>query len=172
MFPAPECAAPCVMGAHVSAVPNHITHRETSLAARAALALTGTFGYEQDLTVFDEKALAELAEWSAFYRAHGELLRGGDLYWLCPPDAEKRGAAWGLTAPDGCEAVVFAVGEVLDGRSLPLPFADEQANYTAPDRGQTFAGTALRTAGLPLPACEGDFPGFMLWLQKEEPWKR
>ncbi len=159
---------PCVMGAHISAVPNHITRRETSLAARAALALTGTFGYELDLTAFDEKTLSELAVWSAFYRAHGELLRGGDLYWLCPPDTEKRGAAWAIVTPDGSEAMVFAAGEVLDGRSLPLPFADTQADYTAPDHGQTFAGTALRTAGLPLPACEGDFPGFVLWLRKEE----
>jgi len=36
---------PSVMGAHVSAVPNHQTHRSTPLETRAAVAMGGTFGY-------------------------------------------------------------------------------------------------------------------------------
>ena len=43
------------MGAHVSAVPNHQVHRETSLEMRGDVAMSGNFGYELDLTRFTEE---------------------------------------------------------------------------------------------------------------------
>ena len=73
-----------------------------------AAALTGTFGFELDLTKYTEEELAQLRSFVAWYRAHGALLRGGELHRLVNPDANGLGAAWMLSAKDGSEAAVFA----------------------------------------------------------------
>ncbi|MDD6320336.1 MAG: alpha-galactosidase [Oscillospiraceae bacterium] len=161
---------PCTMGAHYSAVPNHVTGHVSDPQARMAAALSGTFGYELDLTAYSQDQRAELREWSAFYQEHGALIRSGTLYRLCPPDGF--GSAWAIAAPDSSQAIVFAVGAVLDGRSLPLPFA-AQGCYEAEIR-QTGAetsrcvqdGEALRAHGLPLPNLHSTLPGYICYLKR------
>lgn len=64
------------MGAHFSTVPNHCTGHISTVEARMAAALTGTFGFELDLTKYTEEELAQLRSFVAWYRAHGALLRG------------------------------------------------------------------------------------------------
>ena len=161
---------PCTMGAHFSTVPNHITRRTATVQARMAVAMTGAFGFELDLSRYSAEELAELRPYVEFYRAHGALLRGGDLYRLCPPDGA--GAAWAIAAPDGGEAVVFAVGAVLDGRSLPLPFVRTGRHAVcpwpaAPECPETrCSGESLAAHGLSLPALRGDLPGYACWIQK------
>ena len=135
-----------------------------------AAAMTGTFGFELDLSRYSAEELAELRPYVEFYRAHGALLRGGDLYRLCPPDGT--GAAWAIAAPDGGEAVVFAVGAVLDGRSLPLPFVRPGRYAVCPWPGAPecpeaqCSGESLAAHGLSLPALRGDLPGYACWIQK------
>ena len=90
-----------------------------------AAALTGTFGFELDLTKYSEEELAELRPYVAWYRQHGALLRGGDLHRLVDPEPNGLGAAWMITAKDGSEAAVFAVGDALTG-SLQKQWAMEQ----------------------------------------------
>ena len=68
-----------VMGAHVSASPNHQTLRETSLETRFNVAAMGVLGYELDLTrlsLIDRKTIKEQV---AFYKEHRELLQTGSL---------------------------------------------------------------------------------------------
>lgn len=164
------CYPPCVMGAHYSTVPNHITGRTASMEARMAAALSGTFGYELDLTALSQKELEELAEFSRFYRDQGSLLRGGDLYRLSAPDGF--GAAWAIAAPDGSRAVIFAAGRVLDGRSLRLPFVHTGQSYTARSRftggsdTRCATGGELADLGLPLPKLGGNLPGWICLLEE------
>ena len=165
------CYPPCVMGAHYSTVPNHITGRTASVEARMAAALTGTFGFELDLTAYTDAEIKALHPYVQFYRDHGALLRGGDLYRLAAPDG--RGAAWAIAAADGSEAVVFAAGRVLDGRSLPLPFARPgvryalHAAYTGGHADDAADGDALAALGLPLPDLRGDLPGYLCYIKTE-----
>lgn len=105
----------CVMGAHFSTVPNHCTGHISTPEARMAAALTGTFGFELDLTKYTEEELAALRPYVAWYRKHGALLRGGELHRLVDPEPNGLGAAWMLSAKDGSEAAVFAVGDALSG---------------------------------------------------------
>lgn len=163
---------PCVMGAHYSTVPNHISGRTASVEARMAAALSGTFGFELDLTKYTSQEVQELRLFVDFYREHGVLLRTGDLYRLCPPD--DMGAAWAIAAEDGSEAIVFASGRVLDGRNLRLPFAKRNTEYVAE---QLFTGnakqilhcngTVLASYGLSLPVLQGDVPGYICYLQQD-----
>lgn len=161
----------CTMGAHYSTVPNHITGRTASLEARMAAALSGTFGFELDLTKYSPEEIANLHPFVEFYRSHGALLRSGDLYRLCVPDGH--GAAWAIAAADGHEAVVFGVGQVLDGRSLPLPFAmSSQYHATVLATGggteTVYDGSTLASHGLPLPTLRADLPGYICYLKQED----
>ena len=169
------CYPPCVMGAHYSTVPNHTTHRTASVEARMAAALAGTFGFELDLTAYTAAEIEALYPFVQFYRDHGALVRGGELYRLAAPDGQ--GAAWAIAAADGSEAVVFAVGAPLDGRRLPLPFADPARRYavhalytgSAPQPpAAPLPGETLLEQGLPLPALSGVLPGYVAWLQGQE----
>ena len=66
----------CVMGAHFSTVPNHCTGHISTVEARMAAALTGTFGFEPDLTKSTEEELCSCVSlWHGI--AHGALLRAG-----------------------------------------------------------------------------------------------
>lgn len=165
----------CTMGSHYSTVPNHCTGRTASVEARMAAALSGTFGYELDLTKYSEEELAKLRQYSAWYREHGALLRTGPLYRLVPPDNAGHGAAWMFAAPDGSEAAVFAVGDALSGahgensmNALPhlvLQGLDAAGVYADED-GNTYLGTQLLTQGLPLPGTRGDVPAKIWYLRR------
>ena len=76
-----------------------------------------------------------------------------------------------MASPDGSEAVVFAVGRVLDGRSLTLPFVlaegqyDAHTLYTGGSADTAYSGAELTGLGLPLPAVRGDLPGCLIYLK-------
>ena len=165
----------CVMGAHFSTVPNHCNGHISTTEARMAAALSGTFGFELDLTTYTPEELEALRPYVAWYRAHGGLLRGGDLYRLAGPDASALGAAWMIAAPDGSEAAVFAVGDALSGSHgtasmnsrprLPLQGLDAAAVYED-EAGSRYTGTQLMTLGLPLPGPYGQTPAKIWYLRR------
>ena len=163
----------CVMGAHFSTVPNHCTGRLSAPQARMALALFGTFGFELDLTTYTDEELHALTPFIDWYRAHGALLRGGDLYRLIDPDAGNLGTAWMTVAQDKGEAAVFAVGTALNGTGRPRPRLvlqglDEDAAYTVTDgeSSETVSGFVLQTLGLALPGDYGEVPAKIWYLKK------
>lgn len=163
----------CVMGAHFSTVPNHCTGHLSTPEARMALALFGTFGFELDLTTYTDDELHALTPFIDWYRAHGALLRGGDLYRLIDPDAGNLGTAWMTVAKDKAEAAVFAVGTALNGTGRPRPRLvlqglDEDAAYTVTDgeTTETVSGFVLQTLGLALPGDYGEVPAKIWYLQK------
>ncbi len=163
----------CVMGAHFSTVPNHCTGHLSTPEARMALALFGTFGFELDLTTYTDDELHALTPFIAWYREHGALLRGGDLYRLIDPDAGNLGTAWMTVAQDKSEAAVFAVGTALNGTGRPRPRLvlqglDEDAVYTVTDgeTTETASGFVLQTLGLALPGDYGEVPAKIWYLQK------
>lgn len=165
----------CTMGAHFSTVPNHCTGHLSTPQARMAMALFGTFGFELDLTTYSEEELRALTPFIAWYRTHGELLRGGDLYRLINPDTANLGAAWMTVSPDRTEAAVFAVGTALAGSGghcprLALQGLDETAAYAVTDgeSTETVSGFVMQALGLPLPGDFGEVPAKIWYLQKVE----
>ena len=165
----------CTMGAHFSTVPNHCTGHLSTPQARMAMALFGTFGFELDLTTYSEEELRALTPFIAWYRTHGALLRGGDLYRLINPDAANLGATWMTVSPDRTEAAVFAVGTALAGSGghcprLALQGLDETAAYAVTDgeSTETVSGFVMQTLGLALPGDFGEVPAKIWYLQKVE----
>lgn len=107
--------------------------------------------------------------------AHGALLRGGELHRLVNPDANGLGAAWMLSAKDGSEAAVFAVGDALTGSHgtaslnarprLVLAGLDPAAQYRD-EENNTYTGAQLLTTGLELPGGYGQMPAKIWYLKK------
>ena len=71
-----------VMGAHVSASPNHQTLRRTSLDSRFHTAALGLLGYELDLGGLTERERTRVAGQIAFYKKYRDTLQYGRLYRL------------------------------------------------------------------------------------------
>lgn len=165
----------CVMGAHFSTVPNHCNGHVSTVEARMAASLAGTFGFELDLTQWKEEELVQLRPYVNWYRAHGSLLRGGELFRLVNPEPDGLGAAWMVVAADQSEAAVFAVGDVLGGSHgtaslnslprLPLQGLDGSAIYED-ETGNRYTGIQLMALGLPLPGARGQTPAQIWYLRR------
>jgi alpha-galactosidase len=82
-----------VMGAHVSAVPNHQTTRRTPLETRFNVAAFGLLGYELDVTTLSPAEFAVMKGQIAFYKQYRELLQFGDFYRIKDPEKEP-GCRW------------------------------------------------------------------------------
>ncbi|MCD8021425.1 MAG: alpha-galactosidase, partial [Lachnospiraceae bacterium] len=70
------------IGAHVSACPNHQTGRNVPLATRGIVALSGTFGYELDITRLSPDEKEQISGQVAMYKQYSHLIREGDYYRL------------------------------------------------------------------------------------------
>lgn len=93
------------MGSHVSASPNHQSHRKVPLTTRGNVAYFGTFGYELDLNELTEKELSVVREQIHFMKKYRELIQKGSFYRLCSP-FEGNVTAWMVVSKDKKRALV------------------------------------------------------------------
>ncbi|WP_339303966.1 alpha-galactosidase [Paenibacillus sp. FSL H8-0317] len=151
------------IGAHVSAVPNHQVHRDTSLKFRGDVAMSGNFGYELDLTKFTDAEKIQVKEQVAMYKEHRSLIQQGDLFRLRSP-FQGNETSWMFVSDNRCEAIVFYF-RVL---AKPTPAADVlqlkglDHSYTYEVTGESghmgsFGGDRLMQAGLIIPPLTGDY---------------
>jgi alpha-galactosidase len=71
-----------VMGAHVSASPNHQTGNVAPLSTRFNIAAFGAFGYENDPTKYDEVEREAVKKQIAFYKKYRKVFQQGEFYRL------------------------------------------------------------------------------------------
>lgn len=96
----------CTVGAHVSAVPNHQTLRQTPLATRFEVASFGLLGYELDLSELPAQELSQIASQVAFYKKHRDLLQFGRFYRIASLDHGNT-CQWMVVASDGSKAMAL-----------------------------------------------------------------
>ncbi len=148
------------MGAHVSAVPNHQTGRNTPLATRGNVAMSGTFGYEMDLGTLDEADRKLVREQIADFHRYHHLVTHGDLYRLTGPFDNPDYTAWEFAAADGSEALVTCVVNhhypSEPTRFLRLAGLIPAARYREHSTGAVFSGSTLMRAGWQLPRVSRD----------------
>ena len=151
---------PSTMGAHVSAVPNHQTGRSTPLATRAAVAMSGTYGYELDLTKLPEEEIEEINALNKRVREIQPLLLYGTYYRLRSP-FEGSEAAWMSVSEDKREAIVTHVhGDVvpnMKAKMMKLKGLDASLTYRDADTGLTYGGDELMYYGAAIKAPLGNF---------------
>ena len=154
------------MGAHVSAVPNAQTGRTVPLATRGVVAMSGTFGYEMDLSAATEAEKRLIQEQTAFFKKHYELIQQGDYYRLT--DLSGPFTAWEQVSPDRREALVSLVygpnRAASPFRTLRLKGLDPEALYQV-NGGETRRGDVLMAAGWPLPMPTGDYQSLQFYLK-------
>ncbi len=109
---------PEVMGAHVSASPNHQTGRQHTLAFRAAVALLCHFGIELDPLALEDAERDELAGWIALHKRLRPLLHAGLHAAADPIDGRTLS---GVVAPDTGHAVYLVAQEADRARPHPAP---------------------------------------------------
>ena len=151
---------PSVMGAHVSAVPNHQTGRSSPLFTRAAVAMGGSYGYELDLGKLPEAELAQIRELNTRVHSMQQLLLYGDFYRLRSPFSGND-CAWMSVSPDRREAVVthvFALAQPnTKPRLLRLRGLDPALDYRDTDTGRVWGGDELLSRGLRLETPWNDY---------------
>jgi alpha-galactosidase len=109
---------PEILGSHISASPNHQTHRVTTLDFRALVALAYHFGIELDPTKLDANEKAKLRDWIALHKELRPLLHDGHAQFaLAPLDGRY---VWG--AMDERRAVVLVAqgGQMMSEHPSPL----------------------------------------------------
>lgn len=159
---------PSAMGAHVSAVPNHVLERVTSLEMRGAVAMSGNFGYELDLNKLTNEEREIIKQQVALCKQIRGITEYGDFYRLKSP-FEGNETSWMSVSPDKKEAVVFyfkVLGEPnVINRRLKLKGINLENNYEIVNEELSYLGDELTYVGLPIPYKTGDFTS-VIWRLK------
>lgn len=179
---------PEIMGAHVSAVPNHQTGRHHTLAFRAVVALAYHFGVELDPLALKPDEAAELSGWVALHKRLRPLLHAPDAeFHLAPEDGRY---AWGAASRDRVALFVAQGPQALREQPAPLrldlaalaegrwriaachpaepAFIRPSESQRMLLRGETaFTAATLRRAGLALPMLRPE-SGAVLELERLE----
>ena len=142
---------PLVMGAHISSVPNHITHRSIPLMWRALVAMSGNFGVEADITKWSPKDQKELAGYVKTYKEIRPLVQFGDFYRLESPYESNR-ASWMFVSRDQTEALLFVFqAKPAKEKTQPIQLRGLAAGkiYEIQEQGLKFSGKKLMEGWLP-----------------------
>ncbi len=158
---------PSMMGAHVSAVPNHQTGRITPLASRAAVAMGGTYGYELDLNRLTAEELSSIRSLNERVHAWQNTLLYGTYHRLLSPYARTR-AAFMTVSEDRKQAVVTFMNALAEPNQKPkllkLRGLDPDADYRDVDTGKVYGGDELMSYGIPLSVPQADFTSQQFFL--------
>ncbi len=157
-----------VMGAHVSACPNHQTGRTTDIKTRGYVALGGQFGYELDLATLNERELTEVKKQIALCKEFHPVFHWGDMYRLRSP-FEGQMTAWEFVSKDKSTAIVeiFTIKTVVtpNNESIVLQGLDPDAMYKERYTGKVYYGEHLMNIGLKRRR-ESDFSGELMILER------
>lgn len=138
------------MTSHVSVSPNQQTGRFTSLKTRGAVAMSGVFGYELDLTQMTEDEKQAVKEQIAFYKEIRPIIQYGKFSRLINPE-ETNFAAWMFLSENQQDVVVFSFKILSEAQPayhvLKLTGLMPNKEYQNIETGQIIGGDELMTTG-------------------------
>ena len=154
-------------GSHVSACPNHLTHRTVPMKTRCEVAMCGQFGFELDLNRESEEDLAVCREAIATYKKIRHTVHNGDMYRLDNP-FEGNYTALQFVEKDRSKIVLF-IGNILARpncayRTIRLRGLDPEARYRD-EIGDIYTGAFLMNVGL-LELPKNDFSTRLVALER------
>lgn len=158
------------IGAHVSDCPNHTVGRSTPFETRGYVALSGTFGYELDVTKISEEDRNMIPKQVELYHKYNDLVRRGDYYRLENYSENHEFDAWEVVSKKKDEILVTCI-QVLGrpnyhSRRLKLKGLDNNKLYENQETGQVLSGAALMNAGINLTDFYGDFKGKLIYYKE------
>ena len=157
------------MGAHVSAVPNHQTHRITNLAIRGAVASSGMLGYELNPTELSNEEKEEIRTQIAFYKKYQQLIQEGIFYRLRSP-FENNETIWLFVSRDQRKALLFYFQKMAQAAPkldvVKIPGLNPNAKYLI-DNKVIYGGDELARCGFYLfPFLNGDYMAKVFEIQQ------
>lgn len=157
------------MGCHISASPNGVTGRPTSIVYRGHVAMMcGSFGLELNPHELSEEEQADLP--AIMEEAHrvNPLVISGKFYRLA--GADSNWPAVQFVSADGNEAVVFAFQQQYTTKPGPPPIRlqglDPKAKYFNSLDNGTYSGASYANAGINPWGDRGVYLSKLIWLEK------
>ncbi len=155
------------VGSHVSVSPNHQTGRTVPFETRAVVAMSGSFGYEMDLTKLNQKEKQIVREQILRFKDQRDVLQTGTYHRLTNAQQDRWFTAWMSVSQDRSRAIVSIV------LLAPIPNApilviklrglNPDAFYRDPS-GKQYTGEALMKAGLIISPLYGDYTAVQVEL--------
>ena len=166
------------MGAHVSVCPNHACGRVTPFKTRGYVALSGTFGYELDITKLSSEDRALIPHQVELYKKYSGLVREGDYQRIASWSDGGDIDCWASVAKDKSKALVTFV-QVMNHPNYKTRFvkiqdlkADSKYRVSFPDEDQNswpsveLTGLTLAKAGFPVRRDWGDFQAKLIYIEE------
>ena len=165
------------MGAHVSVCPNHACGRVTPFKTRGYVALSGTFGYELDITKLQPEERAMIPGQIALYKKFSPLVREGDYYRIASASENHEYDCWMSMSRDKKQALVTFVQLYnhpnYKTRMIKIPGLNADTLYTItwPDEDKEkfppmqLTGATIMNAGIPVRRDWGDYQGQLIYLK-------
>ena len=166
------------MGAHVSVCPNHAIGRVTPFKTRGYVALSGTFGYELDITKLPPEERAMIPGQVALYKKYSDLVRNGDYSRIASYSENNEYDCWASISKDKSKALITFV-QVLYRANYKTRFikvkglkSESQYRVTWPDEKEKdfpameLSGLTLANAGLPVRREWGDFRAQLIYIEE------
>lgn len=156
------------MGAHVSVCPNHQTGRSVSMKTRGVVAMSGTFGYELDITKLSEEDKQTVKEQIEAFKKYYDLIQNGDYYRLTDDGRKSPFVAWEFVSADKKEALLNVV--VLRTKANPILHTvyarglEADMMYQVEGSQEKFSGAALMNGGYPIPVMGDDYQAIQIHL--------
>lgn len=156
------------MGAHVSVCPNHQTGRSMSMKTRGVVAMSGTFGYELDITKLSEEDKQTVKEQIEAFKKYYDLIQNGDYYRLTDDGRKSPFVAWEFVSADKKEALLNVV--VLRTKANPILHTvyarglEADMMYQVEGSQEKFSGAALMNGGYPIPVMGDDYQAVQIHL--------
>jgi len=172
------CYPVSTMGAHVSAVPNHQAGRSTPLSTRGCVAMSGTFGYELDVTKLTQQERNTVKRQIAQFHKIYDLIQYGDYYRLTDTSAPY--TVWEFAELGGKEALICAVSKRIESNAPPTRInvqgLDDGSLYDvsikrADCKENSFcvysklSGMALKHGGISMPYPEYAYQAFIITVK-------
>ncbi len=164
------------MASHISASPNHQTHRQIPIKFRTDVAMSGRLGMEIQPDDMTDKEKEQTKKAIAEYKEVRPIVQFGDLYRLLSPYDDKGLASLMYVSPDKDKAVFYWWKTRTFYNDLiplvPMDGLDPDKNYKIrelnhidrkplPFEGKSFSGKFLMENGLEIPTnheVEGEAP--------------
>ena len=151
-------------GSHVSAVPNHQTGRITPLETRGIVAMSGTFGYELDITTLSKTEKMVMREQITRFKEMADLIHSGNYYRLTNPIEEEVYHSWQFVSKTGQETLLNIIrtrqyaNDPIFNIKLRGLLPDGQYHLVGTDN--YFTGAALMNGGFEIPRTTEEYQGF------------
>ena len=163
---------PCsAMGAHVSAVPNHQTHRVTPFQTRCDVAMGGNFGFELDLSKQTEEDLSTAKKAVDMVKKLRSTMQQGVYTRLLNPFTNEGRAAWQFTDDQRVIVCLYVPYQQPNPQPHRVKLAglEAEALYVDEEHGVTASGAALMNLGLIMPHGQGDHASWVYVFEKKNP---